>query len=156
MTTTTITMMKEAGIEWTDLGEVTSDRKGWKSRVMERMKKLDIWEKSKGHKWSGGRVEQRNEGRGAMATGGFVCRVCQKVCKSKGGLTVHRRRMHEVSAKGKEFKCEECEEVFRQEANLLNHRKVCSGEVASGKERKKCACGKEYSKGYFAKLRLQQ
>ena len=55
--------MKEARIEWTDLGEVTSDRKGWKSRVMERMKKLDIWEKSRGHKWTGERVEQRNEGR---------------------------------------------------------------------------------------------
>ena len=43
--------------------------------------------------------------------------------------------------------------MFRQEANLLNHQKVCSGEVASEKERKKCACGKEYSKGYFAKHR---
>ena len=69
--------------------------------------------------------------------------VCTKACKSKGGLMVHRRRMHKVSAKRKEFKCEECEEVFRQEANLLNHRKVCSGEVASGKERKKSAFGKE-------------
>ena len=66
---------------------------------------------------------------------------------------VHRRRMHEVSAKRKEFKCEECEEVFRQEANLLNHRKVCSGEVASGKERKNRACGKEYSKGNYARNR---
>ena len=66
---------------------------------MERMKKLDIREKSRGHKWTGERVEQRNEERGAMATSGFVCRVC----KSKGGLTVHRRRMHEVSAKRKEF-----------------------------------------------------
>ena len=62
---------------------------------------------------------------------------------------MHRRRMHEVSVRKKEFKCEDCEEVFGQEANLLNHRKVCSGVVASSKERSKCACEKEYSKGYF-------
>ena len=60
--------------------------------------------------------------------------------------------MHEVSAKKKEFQCEECEEVFRQEANLLNHRK-CSGEEASGRERRKCACGKEFSKSYYTKHR---
>ena len=58
------------------------------------------------------------------------------MCKLKGGLKVHRRRMHEVSAKKKEFQCEECEEVFRQKANLLNHKK-CSGEEASGRERRK-------------------
>ena len=62
---------------------------------------------------------------------------------------MHRRRMHEVSVRKKEFKCEECGEVFGQEANLKNHRKVCSGEVASGKEKRKCACGKEYSKSYY-------
>ena len=146
-------LLREAGIDWTDLGEVTSDRKEWKNKVMTRMEKLDIWEKCQGHKWAGAIVEQRNEGKSPMATGGYVCKVCKKVCKSKGGLTVHRRRMHEVSAKRKEFQCEECEEVFRQEANLLNHKKVCSGEVASGKDRRKCACGKDYSKGYYAKHR---
>ena len=91
-------LLKEAGIEWTDLGEVTSDRKGWKSRVMERMKKLDIWEKSRGHKWTGGEVV-RNVLREVEVV--FVCEVCEKRCKSKGGLVVHRRRMHEVSKKKK-------------------------------------------------------
>ena len=98
-------------------------------------------------------MEQRNEGRGAMATGGFVCGVCRKVRKSKGGLTVHRRRMHELSARKKEFRCEDCDEVFRQEANMLNHKKVCSGEVASSKEKRRCGCGKEYSKSYYPKHR---
>ena len=141
-------LLREAGIDWTDLGEVTSDRKKWKKLVKERMEKLDKWEKSKGHRWTGGVVE-RNE-RSAEETG-YVCRVCKKVCKSKGGLTVHRRRMHEVSVKRKEFECEKCEEVFRQEANLLNHKKVCSGMVASSKEKRKCVCGKELSKSYYPK-----
>ena len=144
-------LLREAGIDWTDLAEVTKDRKGWKRLVKVRMERLDKWEKCQGHKWVGERVE-RNERREAAETG-FECKVCRKVCKSKGGLTVHRRRMHEVSVRKKEFKCEDCEEVFGQEANMLNHRKVCSGVVASSKERRKCACGKEYSKTYFPRHR---
>ena len=64
-------------------------------RVKERMEKLDRWEKSKGHKWTGEKGE-RNEVKGATATRGFVCKECGKLCKSKGGLTTHRR-MHEES-----------------------------------------------------------
>ena len=145
-------LLREAGIDWTDLAEVTKDRKEWKRRVKVRMERLDKWEKCQGHKWTGEKVE-RNERKREAETEGFVCKKCKKVCKSKGGLTVHRRRMHEVSSKKKEFKCEECEEVFGQEANLRNHRKVCSGEVASSKEKKRCACGKEYSKSYYPRHR---
>ena len=144
-------LLREAGIDWTDLAEVTKDRKGWKRLVKVRMERLDKWEKCQGHKWVGERVE-RNERREA-AESGFECKVCRKVCKSKGGLTVHRRRMHEVSVRKKEFKCEDCEEVFGQAANMLNHRKVCSGVVASSKEKRKCAWGKEYSKTYFPRHR---
>ena len=68
-------LLREAGIDWTDLGEVTSDRKKWKKLVKERMEKLDKWEKSKGHRWTGGVVE-RNE-RSVEETG-YVCRVCNK------------------------------------------------------------------------------
>ena len=89
--------------------------KEWKSPGMARMEIFDIWEKSET------RVEQKNEGRGAMAMADFVCRVRRKVCRLKGGLTVHRRRMHKVLAKRKERQCEQCEEAFRKEANLLNH-----------------------------------
>ena len=91
-------LLKEARIDWTNLSEVTSDRKVWKSKVMARIEKLDICQKCKGHKWTGAMVEQRNEGRSTMAMGGYVCKVCRKVCKLKGGLKVHRRRMHEVLA----------------------------------------------------------
>ena len=52
----------------------------------------------------------------------FVCEVCSKVCRSKAGLTNHRKRIHEVYALKKEFHCE-CGKVFKQEANLTNHRK---------------------------------
>ena len=51
----------------------------------------------------------------------------QSMCKLKAGLTIHRRRMHEVLEQKKVFKCEACQEEFGQEANLMNHRKVCGG-----------------------------
>ena len=100
------------------------------------------------HKW-GGEIVERNEAK--FCSGVFVCAVCGKVCKSKGGLVVHRRRMHEVSEKKKVFECEGCGEKFRQEANLLNHTKVCGGKAASSLERRMCACGREFAKSYLAK-----
>ena len=149
-------LLREAGIDWTDLKEVTGDRKAWKRLVKERMDKLDKWEKSKGHSWAG-EVVERNEVKGAAAASGlasgFVCKECGKVCKSRGGLTTHRRRMHEESPLKKVFKCEECEMEFKQEANLLNHKKVCGGAVASDSGRRKCACGREFSKSYIARHR---
>ena len=91
--------MREAGIDFTNLKALTEDRKKWKKIVRERMEHLDKWERSKGHKWTGGEVK-RNKVKVEEAV--FVCEVCWKVCK--GRLVVHRRRMHEVSA-GKMFNC---------------------------------------------------
>ena len=111
---------------------------------------MDKWEKSRGHKWTGGEVV-RNEIREAVAV--FDCRICGKVCKSKGGLVVHRRRMHEVSSKKKMFECGKgCGETFKQEANKWNHEKVCGG-LVTDKEKRKCACGREFAKTYIARHR---
>ena len=82
----------------------------------------------------------------------FKCGVCEKRCKSKAGLVVHRRRMHEESAKKKKFVCEGCGEDFRQEANKLNHQKVCGG-PGNTSERRVCACGRDFAKSYIARHR---
>ena len=58
----------------------------------------------------------------------FVCEVCSKVCRSKAGLTNHRKRIHKISALKKEVCCK-CGKVFKQETNLTNHWKhKCSAE----------------------------
>ena len=106
---------------------------------------LEKWERSKGHHWRGEAV-MRNAVNGAMAAE-FVCGVCGKVCKSKAGVVIHRRRMHEVSKKKKLFKCEGCQEEFGQVANLWNHKKVCGG-GASSSEKRMCVCGREFAKSY--------
>ena len=101
------------------------------------MKKIEKWEESKGNRWTGGEV-MRDATREERMEFVFVCEVCGKVCKSKGGLTIHRKRMHEVSKMKKSFQCERCKEVFGQEANLRNHEKACSGVAGVVSNKRKC------------------
>ena len=141
-------LLREAGIDWTKIGQLTADRKMWKGKVRERMDNLRKWEMSTGHKWEGEPV-QRNVAREEVVEVVFDCDVCGKVCKSKAGLTIHWKRMHDVSSQKKLFKCEGCSKEFGQEANLKNHVKVCTrGE--DGNEKINCdACGKDFKrKGY--------
>ena len=51
-------VLREAGIDWTEVERLTSDRKGWKEKVAERMEHLDRRERQKGH---GYRWEQGEE-----------------------------------------------------------------------------------------------
>ena len=141
-------IMKEAGLDYTQVGELTKDRKRWKSLVSERMKHLAEYEKSKGNKWTGQWME-RNKKKEAPSE--LVCEECGKECRSKGGLTIHKKRMHNISKLKKSFDCSKCGKSFPQEANLLNHKKFsgeCSGELVRARKytakRKECPhCGKE-------------
>ena len=74
-------VLREAGIDWTEVERLTSDRKGWKEKMAERMEHLDRWERQKGHgyRWEQGEERLvRNVGRGE---GQLVCRYegCGKV-----------------------------------------------------------------------------
>ena len=141
-------LLREAGIDWTNIGALTKDRKAWKEIVRKRMDWLLKWDWSKGKRWDGEEMErvQRKEEEFV-----FVCEVCRKVCRSKGGLTIHRKRIHEISDKKKWFKCEICLEVFAQQANLKNHKKLCKvGGGLVGEKRTCDICGKGYAKKSFA------
>ena len=143
-------LLREAGIDTTDMARLTGDRREWKGLVRDRMKHVSEWERSRGHLWQGN-VMERNEP--PIPEVVFACRVCGKVCKSKGGLVNHRRRMHEISAAKKMFKCDACGLEVKKQSDLSNHAKVCGGAVASAQGKIKCLCGREYSKSYFAKHR---
>ena len=121
-------VLREAGVDWMRIGQLTADRKKWKEMVKKRMRRVLEWENSRGHHWTGSRVEERNATVEERRSDVHVCEVCGKVCVTKGGLTVHRRRMHEVSVMKRMFGCERCGREFVQEANLKNHKKVCLGE----------------------------
>ena len=143
-------LVREAGWDATNIGALTADRKNWKGMVKERMNHLLKWEESKGKRWQGGEVV-RNPSR--KEEDEFKCEKCGKICKSKGGLVNHRRRMHEMSTMKRSFKCDKCELEVKSEASLKNHKKICGGAVASSAGRRKCVCGKEYSESYFRKHR---
>ena len=68
------------------------------------------WEWSKGHKWQKERPERRDATKEDRMV--LVCDYCGKVCKSKAGLTIHMRGMHEESAGTKQIVCRKCEVPF--------------------------------------------
>ena len=143
-------IVREAGMDTTDIARLTADRKKWKSAVKGRVRHLNEWEESKGNRWQGG-IVVRNEL--VVPAVVFDCRVCGKICKSKGGLVNHRRRMHEESERKKKFKCEACEKVFKKSSELRNHSRVCGGAVANVGENMKCVCGYECAKENFKRHR---
>ena len=100
--------------------------------VKGRMDHLRKWEWSRGKKWEGERPERRDATREDRMVFVFACDYCGKVCKSKAGLTIHVKRMHEKSEKKRSFECEKCDKVFSQEANLKNHEKICEGQEING------------------------
>ena len=138
-------LIREAGFDASEIGSLTADRKVWRMKCKERMDHLRDFEQSKGKKWVGAEVE-RNGIR--VDIGIYDCSVCGKVCKSKAGLTIHKKRMHMESVLKKKFPCEKCGQEFKQEANVKNHKKRCTGQIGKVKCRK---CGKEYSRSYLRK-----
>ena len=143
-------ILKEAGIDHTRINSLTSDRKNWKSIINKRMKFLEEWER-KGGKLTLAERGSRNQ---VPDNDSLVCDFegCGREFKSKGGLTIHRKRMHEVSKEKVMFTCELCQETFSQEANLKNHLKICTGLRASDPTKRKCdKCLNEYAKKSFSK-----
>ena len=109
------------------------------------------YDESKGNKYEGS-ILTRNIDRTPQEDD-LTCVECGKQCKSKGGLTNHRRLKHGNIEKRK-FKCEDCGEEFVREANLKNHEKSCSRtETNGGAGKKTCECGKEKTKPTWARHR---
>ena len=142
-------LLKEAGIDWTRIEALTKVRKEWKQVVRDRMKYLEEWERRGGNK-----VDEVRGDRNVRVTAEevFICDYedCRKVCKSKAGLTVHRKRIHEKSSQKVMFTCDRCMDTFSQDANLQNHKKACTGLRALDPDKKICdICNKTYNKKNF-------
>ena len=145
-------LVKEAGLDSSKMGQLTQDRKVWRSLINERMKYLEEWERKGAKSFQG--VERGNRNIVAERDEIFTCDYCQKSCRSKAGLIAHIRTMHEVSKEKQSFKCDRCELIFTKEANLVNHKKICGGMQATQPGRKKCQfCLQEVSAANFARHR---
>ena len=88
-------MLREAGVDVTDVESLVRDRKGWKERVERRMDHLYSWECQTGKQYEWGKSEERME-RNSRVKETLVCRYdgCGRM---KAGLTMHEKRMHRVA-----------------------------------------------------------
>ena len=146
-------LLREAGIDWTQIGQLTEDRSYWKATVTERMNHLHAWERSRGK-----RTEdipgQRNVERDPEEE--FICSYedCGLKCESKTGLIIHRKRVHEKSNHKNLFSCEKCGENFDFKGYLKNHIKVCTGIRSVNPETRTCdKCNRTISKKNFSRHR---
>ena len=122
-------VLREAGIDWTEVERLTSDRKGWKEKVAERMEHLDRWERQKGHGYRWEQGEERLVRNVMRGEGELVCRYegCGKVCRNKAGLVMHEKRMHRVNEEKGRLKCERCGRGFDAEGHRVSHVRSCTG-----------------------------
>ena len=117
---------KKEGMDWTDIGRLTEDRKIWKASVRERIDHLEEWEKRLAHNNT---KPQQERNQRKVDYDNFICVIngCEKNWRSKAGLVNHRRRMHQISKEKVTFKCDVCNTAFKTKCNLVN---TCLGGVA--------------------------
>ena len=145
-------IVEEAGIDWMKVGELAADRDGWRKMMEERMEHLERYERSKGHMRTDDETERNI--RRERTDEDLVCgwEGCGKRCKSRAGLRIHQKRMHEEARTN--FTCGACGEVFKTENTMINHSKKCNGERADREGYKRCEkCGREVSKSNIARHR---
>ena len=118
-------LIREAGEDWTNIENLTQDRKKWKATVKRRKEALEKWE-SEMCRYRGGEKPRRSQAR--YQGENLTCRWegCGRICKTKGGLVQHERRVHRIQERV--FKCDRCNRTFAEKHNLTNHRKSCKGD----------------------------
>ena len=118
-------LVKEAGVNPTQIDYLTSDRKKWRSIVRERMKHLSKWEYQQGNQ---AEITEQVDSRNIKpAVSSRQCQDCNMTCKSAAGLSIHRKRMHTQTTIT--FTCAKCLMSFKSENTKLNHMKTCQGEI---------------------------
>ena len=146
-------IVREAGLDYTEIGKRTANRKEWKQIVNQRTKHLESWERRGGKRNNEERGERNQR---APENESLTCDFegCGKVCLSKAGLTIHRKRIHEISKDKVKFKCDTCNLIFELKSALVNHERGCGGLIASSSDLRKCdKCLSEVSKSNFARHR---
>ena len=117
-------LIKEAGEDWTNAGNMASNRKVWRKFVNRRKGEIREWEDEMRSVRSNETKPRRSR---TKEPDDFTCRIagCGKKCKNKSGLVQHERKAHKLG--GSAFKCPNCEREFKEKSNLTNHYKACTG-----------------------------
>ena len=141
-------LLREVGIDYTNINDLTQDRKSWKALVMERVDHIHEWEKKGGNE----NQEERGERNVRNEDQDLTCDYegCGRVCLSKAGLVNHRRLTHEKSNQKKMFTCEVCQQEFQRQAQLTNHLGICQESERIDDNQVRCnTCNKVLSKTNF-------
>ena len=148
-------LIREAGWDWTEIDQITSDRNKWRKMIDERMKHLEGYERGRGHhRLPDVEVIETRNIRREETEEDLICKIdeCGKKCKSKARFKIHRNRMHKERVRT--FRCGRGNAPFKTKNTQINHEKTCGGARAEREERRKCEkCGKDYSKNNFARHR---
>ena len=126
--------LSEAGVDWTDVERLSGDRAGWRKILKNRMEYLGVWEEQKGRKYEWGEREEVLERNERRVQEDSRCRYegCGKVCRSKGSLVAHERKMHRAVEERVRFECGRCRGRFETSGARINHMRSCEGEVRKG------------------------
>ena len=115
-------ILSEAGIDWTYVDRLASDRSRWNKLVKERMDHLDVYERQLVHGYVWGDCERlvRNERR---MNEDLRCRYegCKRLCRSGAGLVRHESMMH----RRVRFACEDCGLEVATKGALVGHCRTC-------------------------------
>ena len=119
----------------------TRERTEWRKMVKESIEPVNLWVAHKGHKYEWRQGEVRVE-RSQRQDRGLICEYewCGKRCKTKGGLTIHQKRMHREGEKVM-FGCARCGKEMKTEGARASHERSCTGgamEGEGGGSRRKC------------------
>ena len=142
-------ILKEAGLDWTNIEGLTMDRKNWKGIVNERKKAMGEWENKMCEIHKGDLKPTRSQAGKPVTEEGFKCRwpPCEKTCRTKVRRDHHETRIHKRNELI--FECGKCHTTFEQKAQRTNHAKQCGGAP-----RGTCPdCGKELSTTNMARHR---
>ena len=142
-------LVREAGLDKTKIGQMTSNRKEWKMTVKERINHLDKWERRGGKR---SQEERGDRNQTSQVEEEFKCEDCQKICKSKAGLVSHSRTKHNISSQKVTFKCNLCSQIFQFKSNLTTHQTICVGLLNEDPDMKRCEkCMKLVTRSNFAR-----
>ena len=119
-------LINEAGEDPNNIEHLITDRTKWRALVRNRVKHLEEYERQQGQNHvlqPDEIIRDRRESTKTPTENTLQCENCDKVCRSKAGLAIHRKRLHD--SQQKETQCEKCGKTFTQEATLKNHMKKC-------------------------------
>ena len=144
-------IQREADVRWwSEAATMGQGRDRWRDMIEERTEHLWLWERSRGNMVEEERsMEKNGEIENVEA---FQCKVCGKICKSRGGQGIHRMRMHGELHQLLDFRWRQCNERFSSDNTKVNHEKVCGGIRVESANRRRCwMCSKDIWKANIAR-----